>query len=92
MTPEAAERLALAALQWIAARDDIAGSFLAAAGAAPEDLRARAADPAFLGFVLDHLLTRDDWVVGFAQHAGLAPDRVMVARQTLPGGDAPVWT
>lgn len=87
-----AEDLAVQALAWIAADSSVAGRFLATAGAAPGDLRDRAADPEFLGFVLDYLLSDEPALVAFAAHAGLGPEAPMRARAALPGGDLPNWT
>lgn len=92
MNRDAAETLAVEALGWIAGRDELAGAFLAASGAAPEELRERAADPAFLGFVLDFLLGDEDALLDFCEAAGAPPDAPMRARAALPGGDLPHWT
>lgn len=92
MTPETAEKIAIHALSWMAADDEILGAFLNAAGAAPGDLRTRAADPAFLGFVLDFLLTSDDMISAFAGSANISPETPFRARAYLPGGDLPNWT
>ncbi|MEM6973124.1 MAG: DUF3572 domain-containing protein [Pseudomonadota bacterium] len=92
MTSLEAERLAIAALGYLAEDQERVGAFLASAGAAPGDLRERAADPAFLGFVLDHLLMADASVIEFAANAGIAPEMVARARAALPGGDTPDWT
>lgn len=87
-----AEALALRALGWMAADPDLTGAFLAAAGAGPGDLRARAADPEFLGFVLDFLLSDEPALIAFAAAEGVKPDVPMRARAALPGGDLPNWT
>ena len=92
LPPERAEVLALTALGWLAAQDDLLAGFLGASGASLDDLRARAADPAFLGAVLDFVLMDDAWVLGFAAHAQVPPDMVLRARAGLPGGDLPHWT
>ncbi len=92
MKSEQAAALAQEALIWLAGRPEALEAFLAASGAGPEDLRAGAADPAFLGFVLDHLLQSEELVVAFARDAGVPPDRPARARAALPGGDAPDWT
>ena len=84
--------LAVKALVWIASDEDLSGAFLAAAGADPGDLRARAADPEFLGFVLDFLLSDEAALVAFADAHGISPDSPMRARTALPGGDLPNWT
>ena len=89
---EAAETLALEAFAWIAAEEGRLARFLALSGAAPADLRARAADPEFLGFVLDFLLADEALLTAFAAEAGLAPEAPARARAALPGGDLPSWT
>lgn len=89
---ESAETLALQALAWLAADMDRLGAFLGATGAAPGDLASQAGQPAFLGAVLDHLLTSDDLVRGFCDEQGLAYDRPMRARAALPGGASWHWT
>ena len=92
LSPEGAELLGLQALGWIAGRPDLAARFLAAAGASPEEMRARAADPEFLGFVLDFLLADEAALLAFAREAGVSPDRPLRARAALPGGALPHWT
>jgi Protein of unknown function (DUF3572) len=92
LSPEAAELVGLQALGWIVGQPELAGSFLAAAGAAPDDLRERAADPEFLGFVLDFLLADEAALLAFAAESGVAPDRPLRARNALPGGALPHWT
>ena len=79
------------ALIWLAGQPEALAGFLAASGLAPDDLRSRAADPEFLGFVLDFLLGSDAMVLDFAAAAGLAP-RPARARAALPGGAEPNWT
>lgn len=92
MTPEAAERVGIAALGFLASRPEELTVFMAAGGLAPQDLRARAAEPEFLGFVLDYLLQDDRMLIAFCDEAGLAYDRPMRARMALPGGEVPDWT
>ena len=92
MTPDAAENVALRALSWIAERDELAGGFLGVSGASADELRLRASDPEFLGFVLDFLLADEDALLGFCGDAEIAPDTPMRARAALPGGDMPDWT
>jgi hypothetical protein len=87
-----AEALAVQALTWMADDPDLIGKFLAATGAGPADLRARAAEPEFLGFVLDFLLSDEAALVTFATVANIRPDLPMRARASLPGGDLPNWT
>lgn len=83
---------AIVALGWIAGQPEVAGRFLDATGASATELRDRAADPEFLGFVLDFLLADEALLVEFARDAGIAPDRPIRARAALPGGEQPHWT
>lgn len=92
MTSERAEMLAIQALGWIAGQEDLAGAFLGATGASADELRSRASDPEFLGFVLDFLLGDEDALIAFAEEAGIPPEAPMRARMALPGGDLPNWT
>ncbi|WP_028030281.1 DUF3572 domain-containing protein [Gemmobacter nectariphilus] len=92
MNRDRAEIVGLQALAHMAAHDDLIGAFLGATGASLSDLRERAADPAFLGAVLEFLLQDDRWVLGFAEAAGLAPTEPAEARAALPGGQSWHWT
>ena len=55
-------------------------------------LPAQAADPEFLGAVLDFLLMEDATVIAFCDAMGLRYDSPMQARAALPGGPGPHWT
>jgi hypothetical protein len=92
MKQESAETLALRALAWLAADDEVLGRFLGASGAAPGDLAAGASDPRFLGAVLDFVLTDDSLVMAFCDAAGYPYAAPMTARAALPGGEVPHWT
>ena len=92
MTPRDAETIAATALAWLASDPERLGTLLAASGLGPADLRARVAEPEFLGFVLDHLLGDEAAVLAFADAAGLPPDAALRARAALPGSAAPHWT
>ncbi|MEL6792923.1 MAG: DUF3572 domain-containing protein [Pseudomonadota bacterium] len=92
MNTEGAETIAIKALGWIAADDELSGSFLGASGASADELRLRAADPEFLGFVLDFLLMDEDALIAFCEAVDAPPDAPMRARAALPGGDLPNWT
>jgi len=89
---ETAETVAAQALAWMAGQEDLIGAFLNATGAAADELRGAMEDPGFMIAVLDFLMSRDDWVIGFCDAHGLPYDRPMVARQALPGGAAVHWT
>ena len=87
-----AEALAARALAWMAGDHELIGRFLAASGAGPAELRAAAAEPGFLGFVLDYVLADEATLLAFAEADGVRPERVARARAALPGGDLPNWT
>lgn len=89
---ETAQTLALEVVGWLASDDEMFGAFLAASGASAAELRARVADPAFLGAVLDFLLADEAVLLRFCADAGHPPDLPMRARAALPGGEVPNWT
>jgi hypothetical protein len=92
MRSELAETFALRALAWLAGEEDLLGTFLGATGTSADDIRNRAADPEFLGSVLDFLLMNDDWVIQFCDAQKLPYEQVQQARQALPGGAQINWT
>lgn len=92
MQKEKAETVAIQALGWLAAEDELLGSFLGVSGADVNDLKQMAHDPEFLGSVLDFILMADEHVTGFCDAVGLAYEIPMQARQFLPGGEVINWT
>ena len=87
-----AEAVALRALMWMAEDGAALAGLLAASGLTPADLRARAGEPAFLGFVLDFVMEHEARARGGAARAGRGPEALARARAGLPGGDAPHWS
>jgi hypothetical protein len=92
MRQDQAETVALQALAWLAANDDLFPVFLGATGASAADVAAGAARPEFLGSVLDFLVMDDAWVVAFCDDTGHPYTLPMMARAHLPGGAATHWT
>lgn len=92
MQRDSAETLALRALTWILASDELLPVFLGATGAGESDLKTRVADPDFLGSILDFLLMDDAWVLAFCDAEGIAYSAPMEARAALPGGAEMHWT
>ena len=92
MTKDTAETFALRALAWIMGQDDMVGVFLGSTGASIDDLKTNAANPEFLGAVLDFVLMDDAWVIQLSQDMGTPADHVMQARAALPGGQTMHWT
>lgn len=89
---EQAEILALQALDWLAAEEDLLMVFLGATGSSLEDLRERAGESEFLGSVLEFLMNDDAWVMRFCDAVGHSYDAPMRARMALPGGEVVHWT
>lgn len=95
MTPlsqDSAELLAIEALAWLVAQDELLPVFLGATGASEADLRSRTRDLEFLGSVLDFLLMDDAWIGAFCESNRYKLDFPMRARAALPGGAAVNWT
>ncbi|WP_050931426.1 DUF3572 domain-containing protein [Aestuariivita boseongensis] len=92
MSQESAETIALQALAWLVANDELLPVFLGSSGAAEGDLRARASDPEFLGSVLEFLTMDDAWVMAFCDAQGLSYETPLQARWALPGGAPMHWT
>ncbi|MDO6726359.1 DUF3572 domain-containing protein [Cognatishimia sp. 1_MG-2023] len=92
LSPESAETIALQALGWLAANEELMPVFLGASGASIDDLKAQAANPEFLGSVLDFLTMDDAWVIQFCDSVNLDYTTPMMARQALPGGAQVSWT
>lgn len=89
---ESAVVLAIQALGWLAADDEIFPLFLGATGIGIGEVRARAGDADFLAAVLDFLMQDDAWVVAFCDAGGHPYTAVQAARVALPGGMDRHWT
>ena len=89
---EVAEIVAVQALSFIAGDPERLGSFLAESGIGPDTLRTAAADPHFLGSVLDFVMRDDATVTAFADASQLHPTNIAAARQALgdPHGERDV--
>jgi hypothetical protein len=80
---DSAQSLAVSALTFIAADPDRLSRFLGITGLGPDNLRTAAADPAFLGSVLDYLVADEKLLVEFAADAGVKPETVARAHEAL---------
>ena len=80
------ETLALRALAHIVGDEVLLPRFFALSGLDPVSLRARAAEPAVLGGVLDFVLGDERLVIELAEKFGIAPEFFARARRKLPGG------
>lgn len=82
---EEAEITALKALGFLAADPERISRFMSLSGLDPDAIRASAAEPAFLGGLLDYLLSDDSLLLIFAQEQDLRPERIAQLRRKLPG-------
>ena len=80
---EAAETLAIQALAFIAEEPDRLAAFLGATGLSPDRIRESANQPDFLLGVLEHMLSDESLLVGFADGAGIDPADVARARGAM---------
>lgn len=91
MTPDRAETVALMAIDWLVASEDLLPVFLGATGASPSDLRDRLDDRAFLAGVLGFVTMDDAWILSFCATAGLSHDQPLRARHVLSGETGADW-
>lgn len=93
MSTEEAQRIAIAALAYLANDEALLTRFISVTGIAPGDMRAAAGSPEFLAGVLDFILGHEPDAVAFAQELGVPPEDVGRARVELLGGTDPdPWT
>ncbi len=85
MNADSAEVVALGALGFLAEDGERLGRFLALSGIGPQDLMHHATDPAFLGGVLDHLLSDESLLLLFTEAKAIEADVPAMARRQLPG-------
>ena len=84
---EAAEKLAIAALGFIAGDPELLPRFLALSGIEAKDIRRAAATPGFLAGVLQFVSAHEPTLMRFAEATGNAPASVEQALRALPFGD-----
>jgi hypothetical protein len=80
---EPAETLAIQALAFIAEDPDRLAAFLGATGLSPDRIRESASQPHFLLGVLEHMLSDESLLVGFADSVGIDPADVARVRNAL---------
>ncbi len=84
---DAAEAIAISALEHLAGDGEALGRFLALSGIGPSDLRLAAAEPGFLVGVLEFYMEDESLLLSFAANAALRPTMIAAARFTLAGHD-----
>ena len=91
MTPDQAETVALRALAWMAADEEMASRFGGATGASLGEARDHLADPGYLSGILEFLVLEDRWVQAFCDAERLPYDTPLRALAALPGGRREEW-
>ena len=84
---EAAESLAIQALNFLATEPARLSRFLAVSGLEAQSIRAAASESGFLAGVLLYLGEDERLLLAFAAEAGVTPTEVDRARRLLAGGD-----
>jgi hypothetical protein len=75
--------VAVLALTFLGADAERLHRFLDMTGLGPHNLRRAAEDPAFYGSVLEYVVADEELLIRFAADAGLEPEAVARAHQTL---------
>lgn len=83
---EEAQIIALKMLAFLASDGNRLGTFLAASGLGPADLKSSARNPQFLAGVMDYLLGDESLLLTFAESGEIDPATISGARRSLPGG------
>lgn len=82
---EEAEIIGLNALGFLASDGERLQRFMDLSGLDVAAIRAGASSPAFLGGILDHLLSDESLLLIFAEEQQMRPERIAQLRRTLPG-------
>ena len=87
MDENAAQALAISALERLAGDDDLLMRFSAITGILPNDMRKSASQPGFLAGILDFFLSHEPDLVAWAEAENFNPELAMHARHTLAPED-----
>jgi len=83
--------LGLRALTYVLSRDNLLAAFTNLSGIEGQQIKSQAAEPAFLGAVLDFLFTREADFLAFCAEEDIKPDTLLRLRADMPGGPADLW-
>lgn len=84
---EAAEKVAIAALGFVASDPELLSRFLAITGIEAGSIRQAAAEPGFLAGVLQFIMAHEPTLMRFSQETGMPPDAAGKALSALPLGN-----
>jgi uncharacterized protein DUF3572 len=86
ITRNAAEQVAIRALEYLAADGERLGRFLALSGLGPQTIRTAARDRQFLAGILEYVTGDERLLVAFAATIEIPPEHVVGAHAILAGG------
>jgi hypothetical protein len=86
---ETAEKMAIAALSYLAAEPEELARFLALSGIEANNVREAAREPAFLPGILDYVIRDERLLIAVAAHIEVEPQAIVLAHQLIAGGTAP---
>lgn len=79
------DEIAIAILGWLAGEPELLGRFLSLTGTEPSALRSAAADPGFLGGLVDFLMQHEPTLLAFCEATDTKPEEVVRAHALLVG-------
>ena len=82
---EGDEKLALAALTYIVADEQIVSRFFAETGLAPDTMAEAAKSSGFFGFILEFICSSDEFILGLAAQEQVRPEAIVAAQARLAG-------
>ena len=83
ITQEAAETIAIKALEYLSNDPELMGRFLALSGLDPSELRSVVGETSFLAAILDFMLNDDSLILAFASNNNLDPESIVAAKNRL---------
>lgn len=92
MNEQLAEIVAIGALEWLVANEELLPVFLGASGATIDQVKENAGNPELLASVLEFVMNDDEWVKECCDKNEWPHDTLMQARLSLPGGAVISWT
>ena len=83
MTPETAQNIAIAGLQYLAGDEVQLSRFVALSGISVEEIRQNASSEGFLVGILDYFLSDEATLIAFAANEGIQPEDIQKAKFAL---------
>lgn len=88
---QASEEMAIQALVWLSAQEEMMSRFLALSGVTIDSIRMASQDPGFLGGIIDFILGHEPTLIEFCQASGISPETVVASGRALNGETGDTW-